>query len=215
MGKNSEPRAEMTKRVKNVKLEIILLNVAIILIGVLMVVFPEQSQTIICRVVGILLCAWGLFLMTAAQQRNIPASTCFLTKREQLLAGQLLPELTLTFFGGAEACERAVCCWLPDYLDESWLSSGDGPVAAVRAEFYAQDTLTHRDFLGSLMGVPLEAEKMTVTELDNPYYGTYSRKLYGLSPIREQLLAGSFADEIPYERWDNGERTDAPMQFTH
>ena len=28
--------------------------------------------------------------MTAAQQRNIPASTCFLTKREQLLAGQLL-----------------------------------------------------------------------------------------------------------------------------
>jgi hypothetical protein len=96
--------------------------------------------------------------MTAAQQRNIPASTCFLTKREQLLAGQLLPELTLTFFGGAEACERAVCCWLPDYLDESWLSSGDGPVAAVRAEFYAQDTLSHRDFLGSLMGSGIKRE---------------------------------------------------------
>lgn len=61
------------------------------------------------------------------------------------------------------------------------------------------------------MGVPLTAEKMTVTGLDNPYFGTYSRKLYGLSPIREQLLVGSFADEIPYERWDNGERTDAPM----
>jgi len=96
--------------------------------------------------------------MTAAQQRNIPASTCFLTKREQLLVGQLLPELTLTFFGGAEVCERAVCCWLPDYLDESWLSSGDGPVAAVRAEFYAQDTLSHRDFLGSLMGSGIKRE---------------------------------------------------------
>jgi len=70
MGKNSEPRAEMTKRVKNVKLEIILLNVAIILIGVLMVVFPEQSQTIICRVVGILLCAWGLFLMISYFARS-------------------------------------------------------------------------------------------------------------------------------------------------
>ena len=96
--------------------------------------------------------------MTAAQQRGIPGTTCFLTQREQQLAAQLLPELALTFFGGAEGCERAVCCWLPDYLDESWLSSEDGPVAAARAEYYEPDALSHRDFLGALMGSGIKRE---------------------------------------------------------
>jgi len=48
--------------------------------------------------------------------------------------------------------EREICCYLPDYLDESWLESEDGPIAAVRASYFEGDTLTHRDFLGALMG---------------------------------------------------------------
>ena len=96
--------------------------------------------------------------LTSGSARNVPVSTCFLTKREQLLADKLLPELTLRFFGGAAEAERAVCCWLPDYLDDGWLASDDGPVAAVRAEFFAQDTLSHRDFLGALMGCGIKRE---------------------------------------------------------
>jgi RNA-binding protein YlmH len=96
--------------------------------------------------------------LSAGSSRNVPVSTCFLTKREQLLAEKLLPELPLRFFGGASDAERAVCCWLPDYLDEEWLSSEDGPVAAVRARFFEKDELSHRDFLGALMGSGIKRE---------------------------------------------------------
>ena len=51
-----------------------------------------------------------------------------------------------------------MCCWLPDYLDEGWLSSEDGPCAAVCAEFFTGDRLSHRDFLGALMGAGIKRE---------------------------------------------------------
>ena len=53
----------------------------------------------------------------------------------------LLTGMPLHFFGGCEQAERKMCLWLPDYLDESWLSSGDGPCAAVRAEFFAESSV--------------------------------------------------------------------------
>ena len=96
--------------------------------------------------------------ITLAAQRNIPAATCFLSPREQLLTQQLLRGTELHFFGGAAGPERNMCCWLPDYLDESWLSSEDGPCAAVCAEFFAGDRLSHRDFLGALMGAGIKRE---------------------------------------------------------
>ena len=96
--------------------------------------------------------------ITLAAQRNIPAATCFLSPREQLLTQQLLRGTELHFFGGAAGTERNMCCWLPDYLDEGWLSSEDGPCAAVCAEFFAGDRLSHRDFLGALMGCGIKRE---------------------------------------------------------
>ena len=96
--------------------------------------------------------------ITTAEQRNIPAATAFLSPREQALAGQLLRGMQPRFFGGTEAAERKMCVWLPDYLDEEWLQSEDGPCAAVRAEFFAQDSLSHRDFLGALMGAGIKRE---------------------------------------------------------
>ena len=85
--------------------------------------------------------------ITMAAQRNVPASSCFLSKREQMLVQELLRGEEFVFFGGAALSEREVCCYLPEYLDESWLYSEGGPIAAVRASFYEQDRLTHRDFL--------------------------------------------------------------------
>lgn len=96
--------------------------------------------------------------LTGAERRCVPGVTCFLAPREQVLLRRLLPELTLRFFGGHPEAERAVACWLPDYLDESWLLEPDGPVAAIRAAFYEKDALTHRDFLGSLMGLSIKRE---------------------------------------------------------
>ena len=96
--------------------------------------------------------------ITMAAQRNVPASSCFLSKREQMLVQELLRGEEFVFFGGAALSEREVCCYLPEYLDESWLYSEGGPIAAVRASFYEQDRLSHRDFLGSLMGSGIKRE---------------------------------------------------------
>lgn len=96
--------------------------------------------------------------LTAAERKNIPGVTCFLSPREQVLTQKLLPELQVIFFGGHSQAERAIGCWLPDYLDETFLWEPDGPVAAVRATFYEKDALTHRDFLGGLMGIGIKRE---------------------------------------------------------
>lgn len=96
--------------------------------------------------------------ITTAQSRNIPASTGFLSKREQMLAAEVLRGSEFLFFGGVPTAEREVCCYVPDYYDESWLYGEDSPVAAVRASFYEADALTHRDFLGALMGCGIKRE---------------------------------------------------------
>ena len=54
--------------------------------------------------------------ITLSAQRNIPAATCFLSPREQLLTQQLLRGTELHFFGGAAGTERNMCCWLPERL---------------------------------------------------------------------------------------------------
>lgn len=96
--------------------------------------------------------------ITAAEHRNIPAATPFLSPHEQALVKQLLCGMELCFFGGSERAERKLCCWLPEYLDASWLSTSESPCAAVRAQFRTQDALTHRDFLGALMGAGIKRE---------------------------------------------------------
>lgn len=96
--------------------------------------------------------------LTAAERRCVPGYTAFLAPREQILLRRLLPELPICFFGGHPEAERAVACYLPDYLEPDWLSGPERPVAAVRATFYEKDNLTHRDFLGSLMGCGIKRE---------------------------------------------------------
>lgn len=96
--------------------------------------------------------------LVGAEQKNIPGVTCFLSPREQVLTKRMLPQMELRFFGGSPEAERAMACWLPEYLDETWLSGEDGPVAAVRATYFEKDDLTHRDFLGSLMGSGIKRE---------------------------------------------------------
>lgn len=107
--------------------------------------------------------------LTGAEQKNIPGCTCFLTPREQVLTQRMLPHLALHFFGGPPEAERVMACWLPDYLEPDWLQSEDGPLAAVRATYFEKDQLTHRDFLGSLMGSGIKRE--TVGDI---YVGTGS-----------------------------------------
>ncbi len=41
--------------------EFILLNIGIVLLGIFLVIFPSLSSAIICYILGVILCIWGLF----------------------------------------------------------------------------------------------------------------------------------------------------------
>lgn len=90
-----------------------------------------------------------------AAERNQPAASCFLTPRQQALLRQLLPGCA--FFGGVEAAERCVAFVLPEYLTrESYFE--DGPLACLRASFYEENKVSHRDVLGALMGAGIRRD---------------------------------------------------------
>lgn len=86
-------------------------------------------------------------------RKNIMASTQFLSLRELDMAQYLFGAIEgLTTWGGYEGAERQMLIYLPEYLDESALSCEDSPLVCLRATFYEGDSLSHRDFLGALMG---------------------------------------------------------------
>ena len=97
--------------------------------------------------------------INAGIRRNIPANTCFLSPRELEMARFLFgSEAGLHAFGGYEEAERKMLVFLPDYLEESSLYEEDGPLVCLRATFFEKDDLSHRDFLGALMGAGIARE---------------------------------------------------------
>jgi len=107
-----------------------------------------------------LLLASVLDKIEVCENKNIPSYTKFLTPEEQALCRTMLEYTGKrgVFFGGREDSERAVLCFLPDYLDEEYLRSQNSPITPIRACFNGINTLSHRDFLGSLMGLGLKRE---------------------------------------------------------
>ena len=87
--------------------------------------------------------------------RNVPAATDFLSPQEQASAQRLLHMLGVqdgyVFFGGYGGAERQRLFFLPDWAEEPEPDA----VMAVAASWYGGDSLTHRDILGSLMGLGL------------------------------------------------------------
>ena len=97
--------------------------------------------------------------VNAGIRKNIPANTCFLSPRELEMARFLFGEPEgLYAFGGSPEAERKMLVYLPDYLDESALMAEDSPITALRCTFYQADSLSHRDFLGALMGAGIGRE---------------------------------------------------------
>ena len=60
----------------------------------------------------------------------------------------------------------------------------------------------------------LQASERTIMDTGSELLGTYNRKLYGLSPVREamQVLQDAFPD---YTREDNGKASDTPLIQIH
>ena len=99
-----------------------------------------------------------------ANARNIPAATDFLSPQQQIVTLDLLrqagiPETGYARLGGYEGAERNLFLFLPDWLDRSDAES-QSPIRCLRAAFREEEKLTHRDFLGSLMGMGIVREKV-------------------------------------------------------
>lgn len=97
--------------------------------------------------------------INAGIRRCIPANTPFLSPRELEMAKFLFGEVPgLCAFGGYEDAERKMLIYLPEYLDEESLYDEDAPLVCLRATFFENDVLSHRDFLGALMGAGIARE---------------------------------------------------------
>lgn len=94
------------------------------------------------------------------QRRSIPSATAFLSPGEQAMATALLNTAGIRegyiFDGGYENAERKLLVFLPD-----WAEDAEGELAFLRAGFHgAESSLTHRDILGSLMGLGITRERV-------------------------------------------------------
>ena len=56
-----------------------------------------------------------------------------------------------------------------------------------------------------------ERQSLNIRPAEQEFYGTYNRRLYGLSPVYQPLLIYDETGFPAYERWDEGIRTDAPL----
>jgi len=107
-----------------------------------------------------------------AQNRGVPAHTTFLSPGQQASAADLLNAWGRPrhlFWGGCPDSERQICFFPADWQEEDAILTGpDGPLTAVEAAFPAGASLTHRDILGSLMGLGIARELLGDILLPQP-----------------------------------------------
>jgi RNA-binding protein YlmH len=97
--------------------------------------------------------------INAGMRRNIPAATCFLSPRELEMSRCLFGDAEgLHTFGGFEGAERQMLIYVPEYMELDTLLEEDAPLCCLRATFFEEDILSHRDFLGALMGAGIGRE---------------------------------------------------------
>ena len=98
--------------------------------------------------------------MEAAEKRAVPANTKFLSQRQAVMCTAMLKAAgnpAHMYLGGYENAERRVLFFPPDWMD--WTPEGDeSPIAVVRCEYSKENTLSHRDILGAMMGLGIERE---------------------------------------------------------
>ncbi len=84
--------------------------------------------------------------------------TDFLSPAEQAFCGLILPRMGVqyAFDGGYEGAERACLTFYPDYLGAPAADGEDYPIAALAVSHSVP--LTHRDFLGAVLGLGLERD---------------------------------------------------------
>lgn len=104
-------------------------------------------------------------LAERCEKRNIVTSTAFLTESERVRVDMLLRGLgfeSFVFWGGYDNAERSSAVFLPDYIDEATNDSADITFVSVTVDKFNKNDaeFSHRDILGSLMGLGIERESV-------------------------------------------------------
>lgn len=98
-----------------------------------------------------------------ARDRSQPTATGFLSPQEQAMAETALHAASVhsgyCFDGGYANAERRRLRFAPDWMEEEQLRE-EQDIACLYCCFYKGDTLSHRDFLGSLMALGITREKI-------------------------------------------------------
>ena len=93
------------------------------------------------------------------ETRGYATRTRFLSMSERALCTEAVHQAGATdhalFWGGYEDAERGIYLFYPDYMDEE-NARLSAPLALLRAHKSRSDTLTHRDYLGALMGLQID-----------------------------------------------------------
>lgn len=90
-------------------------------------------------------------------ENSMTTSTNFLDLRQRSLVEGICRRwkgLRFIFYGGYEDAERTVAVFLPDYAR----LEDDNPLALLRITHEGYQDLSHRDYLGSLMGLGIKRE---------------------------------------------------------
>ncbi len=88
-------------------------------------------------------------------RNNIPKYLGFLSMEESVLAEHLLSKrsVSFSFYGGYDNASRKMLGCFPE-----WMTEYSFPITPLTFTFREKDTLSHRDFLGSLMGLGIKRE---------------------------------------------------------
>ncbi len=104
-------------------------------------------------------------LAERCEKRNVVTATAFLTESERARVDMLLRGLgfgSFVFWGGYEDAERTCAVFLPDYIEEISNESADITFVGVKVDKFNKNEadFSHRDILGSLMGLGIERESV-------------------------------------------------------
>ncbi len=95
--------------------------------------------------------------LSRSKTKNIPTAIGFLDPAEQALAKSVLPPGERFFLsGGYDGAERKFLFFLPDYLEEEYFDVSEYIKAFSAIVPFGKPT--HRDFLGSVLGLGIERE---------------------------------------------------------
>ncbi len=103
--------------------------------------------------------------LETCMMRNYITNTRFLDIRQRAIVHRAVIEAggkhQCVFWGGYDDAERVCAIFFPDYMTANDVCSEENsPIVLLRATKKPADNLTHRDYLGSIMGLQLNRDRI-------------------------------------------------------